>query len=67
MLDQLQNPPPYFQDAIRAHFRLRGDAALATCRRWVEWCRERNQAGPAAQIERLLPQLEAELGKLQQQ
>eukprot|EP00887_Chlorella_sp_A99_P005986 scaffold27.g5986.t1 len=64
MLDMLQHPPPYFKDVIERHFRLRGQAVLASCRSWVGWCRERSQGRAAAEIEALLPRLEAQIGKL---
>ena len=64
MLDQLQNPPPYFKDVIHHHFRLRGPAILASCRSWMGWCRERGQGGKATEIEGLLPRLESEIAKL---
>lgn len=41
MVDQLRAPPPYFADVIQGHFRLRGDAVLATARHWSSWCREK--------------------------
>ncbi|KAL4420088.1 hypothetical protein ABPG77_000569 [Micractinium sp. CCAP 211/92] len=67
MLDQLQHGPEYFQHVIREHFRLRGDYILGNCRRWVEWCREKGQAGSAREVEKQLAALEAELSKLKAQ
>jgi baculoviral IAP repeat-containing protein 6 len=35
MLDMLRAPPPAFAEAVKRHFRLRGPAILAQCRRWA--------------------------------
>ncbi|KAI7841707.1 hypothetical protein COHA_004574 [Chlorella ohadii] len=67
MLDHLQHTPEYFKDVIQQHFRLRGDYILENCRRWVAWCREKNQGGHARAVEQQLSALEAELRKLRQQ
>lgn len=64
MLDQLRSPPAYFAEAIRAHFRERGDAVLETVRRWEAWCREKGHKAQAAAIQKMLPGLEVEINKL---
>lgn len=65
MIDQLRSPPAYFAEVIKSHFRLRGDAVLATCRRWAGWCREKGHSGHGGAIERMTGELEAEVRKLQ--
>lgn len=67
MLDHLQHTPEYFKEVIHQHFRLRGHYILENCRRWVTWCREKNQGGHARAVEQQLSALEAELRKLRQQ
>jgi baculoviral IAP repeat-containing protein 6 len=64
MLDQLQSPPEYFAEAIKSHFRERGEVVLATVRRWEKWCTDIGALGPAAAIEKMLPELENEISKL---
>ena len=64
MLDQLQSPPPYFADAIKAHFRERGDVVLATVRRWAAWCTEVGHRPRAVAIQKMLPALEEEINKV---
>jgi hypothetical protein len=64
MLDQLRAPPAAFADHVRAHFHLRGAAALAAARGWAEWCRGKGHQRHANAIKAMLPALEAEIGKL---
>lgn len=64
MLDQLSSPPAYFADCIHAHFQQRGDAVLATVRKWVGWCQETGHQSQATNIEKMLPQLEQHIAKL---
>ena len=48
MVDQLRSPPPYFADVIKQHFRLRGEAVAATCKRWAGWCKEKGHPSESA-------------------
>ncbi|PSC72558.1 baculoviral IAP repeat-containing 6-like isoform X2 isoform A [Micractinium conductrix] len=64
MLDQLQHAPEYFRPIIQEHFRLRGAAILENCRRWVAWCREKEQSASARVVEQHLPALEAKIAKV---
>jgi baculoviral IAP repeat-containing protein 6 (apollon) len=64
MLDQLQSPPEYFAEAIKCHFRDRGEAVLATVRRWENWCSKIGAKMPAKAINKMLPELENEIAKL---
>ena len=64
MLDQLRSPPNYFADAIKSHFRERGDAVLETVRRWEKWCTTIKENTSAKAIKQMLPVLEKEILKL---
>jgi baculoviral IAP repeat-containing protein 6 len=64
MIDQLKSPPEYFADAIRYHFRERGEVVVATVKRWEEWCRSIGASKSAAGIKKMLPELESEILKL---
>lgn len=64
MLDQLQSPPEYFAEAIKSHFRERGEVVLATVKRWENWCTEIGAGTSAAVIKEMLPELENEISKL---
>ena len=65
ILDQLRSPPEYFADAIRAHFRERGVAVAGTAGRWAQWCRSKGHHKQADAISKMLPEVEAEIAKLQ--
>lgn len=63
ILDQLKSPPPYFEDCIRTHFRLRGDAIISTVLNWIEFCEARNGA-EADVMKSSLKELQMEIAKL---
>ena len=61
MLEQLRKPKAEFAPVVRAHFGARKAAVLAECRAWVA---DAQDPGRKATMERLVKELEAELGKL---
>ena len=44
ILDQIKNPSPGFEDAIKTHFLLKKDKVLEECSKWVDECFDKNKS-----------------------
>ena len=60
---QLKSPPHGFQEAVRAHFRLRREPILATCEQWVTEA-QAESSSVAGRMRTFLNNIKAEMAKL---
>jgi fido (protein-threonine AMPylation protein) len=60
---QMKSPPKGFEEAVRAHFRLRREQVLADCEAWVVEA-DADRASSASRMRKFLGDIRREIARL---